>query len=65
MDMQNLDISTASVVAGVVIANLGLIISAYVSIKVSIAELKVIVGTLNSDVDALGDKVREVEKLKR
>jgi hypothetical protein len=63
--MQNLDISTASVVAGVVIANLGLIISAYVSIKVSIAELKVIVGTLNSDVDALGDKVREVEKLKR
>ncbi len=65
MDMQNLDISTASVVAGVIIANLGLIISAYVSIKVSIAELKVIVGTLNSDVDALGDKVREVEKLKR
>ncbi len=59
--MQSLDVSGATVVAGVIMANLGFIIGAYVSVKVSIAKLEVIVGTLSKDVDALGGKIRQVQ----
>jgi prefoldin subunit 5 len=44
------------------IINIGLVFSAFVSVRVAIAVLKVKVDTLQNNVNDLGQKVREVEQ---
>lgn len=52
--MQGLNPADAAVLVGsVIITNLGFIVGSYVSMKVSIAKLEVLVGTLSKDVDSL------------
>jgi hypothetical protein len=57
--------SQATILASVVMANIGLILSAYVSIKVTIGKIEVKVDNLKEDIDALGGKIREIEKQKK
>lgn len=54
--MQGLNPADAAVLVGsVIITNLGFILGSYVSMKVSIAKLEVLVGTLGKDVDNLAE----------
>lgn len=56
MDLQGLNSADAAVLVGsVIITNLGFIVGSYVSMKVSIAKLEVLVGTLSKDVDNLAE----------
>lgn len=58
------NISQATVLAGVVMANIVSILGAYVSLKVAIAKLEVKVDALMEDVDALWEKYRTEQKQK-
>lgn len=63
--MDTANMSQATILASVVMANIGLILSAYVSIKVTIGKIEVKVDNLKEDIDALGGKIREIEKQKK
>jgi predicted ATP-grasp superfamily ATP-dependent carboligase len=62
--MDTVDISTATILATVVISNIGIIIGSYISLKVSVAKLEVKVDTLGQDVDAIAENYRKTEKSK-
>lgn len=57
--MDGANVTQATLLASIVIANIGVIIGGYVSMKVAIAKLEVKVDTLSNDVNALGGKVRQ------
>lgn len=56
--MGNADVSQATILASIVIANLGLIIGAYVSLKVGQAVSDVKVGRLEQDVKNLATMIK-------
>lgn len=59
-----MQIEIVAFVVGLFISNIALIIGAYVSIKVSIAELKTLVGILHKEVNILrGSKKYNQEEL--
>lgn len=59
--MDSLNVSQATLVASAMMANIGLIFGAYVSIRVSVAKLEVKVDGLVKDVDSLWSKLRETK----
>lgn len=56
------DMSKATVLASIVIANAGLILGAYVSMRERIKGLEVKVDNQEKDIDAAHEKIREIEK---
>lgn len=63
--MLGADISTATLIAGIIVANIGLIIGAYVSVRVAIARLEVKVDGLENDVNNLGGLYRSTKQGER
>jgi hypothetical protein len=53
-----------NLVVGLIIANAGFLVSAYVSLKVSNAKFEVKVDRLERDINNLGEMIREVKKNK-
>lgn len=58
----DLNVNAATLIAAVVIANIAVIVGAYVSIKVTVGQLEIMVKQLQKDVDALFNKHRTIEK---
>lgn len=62
--MESLDIKTMSVFIGLVVVNLGAFFGAYVKLRVSVAQLEVLVSKLEDDVNNLGKMLRTMRKTK-
>jgi len=60
--MQGLSVDPviASAVAGLILANIGALVSAYVSIRVRIAKLEVIADAQSKDLNGIGKMVRSL-----
>lgn len=56
------DLGAAAILGAVFLANIGLIFGAFISMKVTITRLGVLVDILNRDVNNLGNSIREVTK---
>ncbi len=56
------DISKATVLAGVVFANLAAIVTAFISVKVGVAKLEVRVDTHEKDLNAAFAMIRDLTK---
>jgi prefoldin subunit 5 len=59
-----IDPGQATLVAGVILANIGAIVSAFVSVRVAVERLKVTVDNLEKDVDALAGMIRQLQNSK-
>lgn len=53
------NLGAATILAGLFMANIAGIITGYVSMRVAIARLEVMVDKLETDVNALGGKIRK------
>ncbi len=57
-----MNINEAGILAAVFLGNIGVIFGAYISMKVSITRLEVLVDTLNRDINNIGKALREIKQ---
>ena len=56
--MENINLNQATILAALVLTNIGAILTAFVSMRIKIAVLETNVDTLRNDIKNLGDIIR-------